>query len=152
MQFAHTVRMYVRRIMRDSRTVHGVRVLVERGDGYVLLARHWYAPGVWTLPGGGIKPNETPIEAAERELQEETGFIAKGGLEELGIYSGAREDDKVAVMIVKEVEGSMRLLPDIEVMERGFFDMHNLPENISPGNKRRIEEYVGGERGVRKVW
>ncbi|MFC7386674.1 NUDIX hydrolase [Sphaerisporangium rhizosphaerae] len=53
------------------------RVLCLDGSGRVLLLR-WRDPvaGVvfWEPPGGGIDPGETPLEAARRELTEETGL------------------------------------------------------------------------------
>jgi 8-oxo-dGTP pyrophosphatase MutT (NUDIX family) len=39
----------------------------------VLLIRHRRL-GVWLPPGGECQPGETPLEAAERELREETGL------------------------------------------------------------------------------
>lgn len=39
-------------------------------------------PGMWEFPGGGINEDEDPLEAARRELEEETG------LEEEMIRSG----------------------------------------------------------------
>lgn len=46
-------------------------------DDEILLA-HWNERGRsgWTLPGGGVEPGETPIEAAVREIWEETGYHA----------------------------------------------------------------------------
>ncbi|MBF8189591.1 NUDIX hydrolase [Nonomuraea sp. K274] len=45
-------------------------------DGKVLLAR-WVSAGgerLWTLPGGGLDHAEDPLDAAVREVEEETGY------------------------------------------------------------------------------
>ena len=43
-------------------------------DGRTAL--HWHRLGLWLPPGGHIQPNEDPIEAVLRELEEETGVAA----------------------------------------------------------------------------
>jgi 8-oxo-dGTP diphosphatase len=45
-----------------------------RQAGAVLLVKHRRL-GTWLPVGGEIEPGETPLEAARRELQEETGLI-----------------------------------------------------------------------------
>lgn len=49
-----------------------------RGD-QVLLVRRRNPPdaGLWGFPGGHVDPGETALEAAARELAEETGIIAR---------------------------------------------------------------------------
>jgi len=48
-------------------------------DGMVLLAQRAKPPlaGIWSLPGGHIEPGEKALEAALRELLEETGINAE---------------------------------------------------------------------------
>lgn len=53
---------------------------VIRRDGRLLLARvapGYPAAGIWTLPGGGLEFGETPWDAAVREVEEETGLVAR---------------------------------------------------------------------------
>jgi bifunctional NMN adenylyltransferase/nudix hydrolase len=54
--------------------------VVRSSDGYVLLIRRSKAPGrgLLALPGGFVEPNETFLEAAIRELVEETGIKISG--------------------------------------------------------------------------
>lgn len=58
-----------------------VRIVVLDGQGRLLLfhTRDLDHPDLgtwWELPGGGIDPGETYLDAAIRELREETGIVA----------------------------------------------------------------------------
>jgi 8-oxo-dGTP pyrophosphatase MutT (NUDIX family) len=53
-------------------------VVVVRREGKLLVLRR--APerlGYWSLVAGGLEPDETPREAAQRELLEETGLVTE---------------------------------------------------------------------------
>ena len=58
--------------------IPAVGVVCLRGDE-VLLIRRGTPPrqGEWSLPGGRIEPGERALEAALRELREETGVEAE---------------------------------------------------------------------------
>jgi ADP-ribose pyrophosphatase YjhB (NUDIX family) len=56
----------------------GALAVLRRGDA-VLLVRRGRAPnrGLWGFPGGHVELGETGLEAAIRELREETGIEAR---------------------------------------------------------------------------
>lgn len=52
------------------------RILVVCGDD-VLLLKPWFGINKWGIPGGGLHMGETPIDAALREVHEETGLTVE---------------------------------------------------------------------------
>lgn len=147
----HIVR-FVLSYSRSKAEIRGVRVIVLK-DRYVVLVSHWYAPWVWTLPGGTVNRNETPEDAAKREVHEETGLTIKSLAGEIGTYVGTMgKRDKIRVYYTGDYDGGLTILPSFEIMGRSWFDIDNLPEELSPANRRRIEAYRAGVRGESGKW
>ena len=58
-----------------------VGAVVHDARGRLLLIRRGHDPGrgLWSLPGGRVEPGETPEQAVEREVREETGLSVRAG-------------------------------------------------------------------------
>lgn len=58
----------------------GVGAVVFKQDKVLLVLRgRPPAEGVWAIPGGRLRLGETLKEAAEREIEEETGIVIRAG-------------------------------------------------------------------------
>ncbi len=61
--------------MNSSKTVKGAGGVVFNKDGKVLILKHKNIN--WVFPKGHIDPGETKIDAAIREVEEESGIVAE---------------------------------------------------------------------------
>jgi 8-oxo-dGTP pyrophosphatase MutT (NUDIX family) len=61
--------------MTELRIRQAVRALLVTPDQHILLVRFEFPDAtVWSLPGGGLDPGETYVDALHRELIEEVGL------------------------------------------------------------------------------
>jgi 8-oxo-dGTP pyrophosphatase MutT (NUDIX family) len=127
----------------------GVRVLLLREQS-VLLVRHTYQDA-WYLVGGGVKGGESLEQAIRREATEEVGAELED-LELLGVYSNFYEgkSDHVAVFVCKVFALTGRT--DREIEEFRFYHLNHLPDVVSPGTRRRVEEYTRGTGPFFGLW
>jgi 8-oxo-dGTP diphosphatase len=79
-------------------------VILTMADGvlHVLLVRRGEEPfkGMWAIPGGFKRPDETLDEAARRELSEETGVDVARLLTQFGAYGDPGRDPRMNVVTV----------------------------------------------------
>jgi 8-oxo-dGTP diphosphatase len=85
---------------------------VRRGDSILLIKRK-FPPmqGAWALPGGFVDRGENPIDAAVRELLEETGLHGENPKLISVMGDANRDPRKHIVSIVYEIEVSSQQQP-----------------------------------------
>jgi 8-oxo-dGTP pyrophosphatase MutT (NUDIX family) len=117
----------------------GSTVLVLDAQNRLLMMKRSDS-GNWGVPGGAMELGETTEETARRELYEETGFQVDE-LTLFGVFSGkelyyrypsGEEAYNVSIVyLAHNVHGTVKLL-DGEHYDFQYFDLMQLPENISP--------------------
>ncbi len=130
----------------------GVRVIVQRGDEF-LLVRHRGGTQPWGLPGGAIDHGEAPADAARREALEESGcLVTVTGLHGVFHYLARGLSDYVIVFTAVAEGLPVPPVADIEICDARFFHPDQFPDGIDPGSARRIAEVRRGERNLYRAW
>ncbi len=52
---------------------HDVTMFIRKDGKFIVIAKHFYPPGLYRAPSGGINPGEDFISGMKREAREETG-------------------------------------------------------------------------------
>jgi ADP-ribose pyrophosphatase YjhB (NUDIX family) len=148
-QILYPVRRFLLALFRIR--TRGVKVMVFNPAGELLLIRNSYGKQhLFVLPGGGIRPFETPEAAARREVKEEVGLIVER-LMPRGTYHSQAEGKRDTAFLFTAVASGEPRSDSAEVDEARFFALDALPDTVSVATLRRIEEY-SGERQVTPEW
>lgn len=140
----------------DAKTIVrvGVGVIVCNSRGQILLEKRSDC-GWWGLPGGRIEPGESVIQAALREVKEETGLEVEI-IQLLGVYSEPTGrivtfPDNVVhlvdiVVVARIISGELRC--SIESEQLQFFEPTTLPSEIVPPARVPLQDFRQGKTGI----
>ncbi len=130
----------------------GASVIIEDKDGRILLQLR-SDNHCWGYAGGSVELDEKVEDAAKKELFEETGLIANS-LELFGVFSGIDthyvypNGDEVSnvdiVYICNDYSGELCCQLG-EVDDLKFFEIDEIPDNISKPIERPLKEYIASK-------
>ncbi len=124
-----------------SPTVLGASALIVDRNGKVALVRHSYTLGL-SLPGGGVKRSEPPLDAMLRELREEIGVIRADPPQFFGVYTRRTGWATNVVVLYRLMNAEVEFRPNLEVREIFFVDPAVPPPRTTPGTRRRLAEFA----------
>lgn len=108
-------------------------------------------PGEWSIPGGKLEENETPIDGAVREFYEETNLKVNSPLNLCGMLKRYTRDGKnvKGLMYTFLMEVDEEMIPDLENAydgsehtECGYFSYDELPKPIGGELKRLLKGII----------
>ncbi len=121
-------------------TLQGVKCIIEN-NGKFLLVKLNYAHHKWIIPGGGMKKNESSLQAAIREIKEEVGLDVKD-LIHIGSYTSNKDykENIVEIFFANSNIIDTKIDP-IEIEKTEWFERSNFPENTGVSMPKILKIY-----------
>ncbi len=147
-QQSHMIRRLMHLYWRFSRGLTlGVRGMAIDQEDRVFLIKHSYVPG-WHLPGGGVEPGETMLDALRREMVEEGNIEIGPAPDFFSMYYNPRDSnrDHVALYVIRDFVQPSLPRANAEIVAHGFFARDQLPQDTTPATRARITEVMDGTK------
>ena len=131
-----------------------VGVMVKCKDKVLLCKRNNLGsfPGMWSIPGGKLEENETPMDGAKREFLEETDVnINDKEITFIGLIPRHTRDGKKVkgLMYVYLLEVEEPIIPDLvnaidgeEHTDSGYFTLDEIKPETSGDYFHRLAEII----------
>ncbi|MEV8398841.1 NUDIX hydrolase [Streptomyces niveus] len=119
--------------MTEIETIRYTADVVAISDNRVLLIKRRWDPfqGMWALPGGHVDPGETSLDAAARELAEETGaHVNTIDLRQIGVFDQPNRDPRgryVTVAYTATVPLNTPIAAKDDAADARWFPLNALP-------------------------
>jgi 8-oxo-dGTP diphosphatase len=105
-------------------------ILIVGNDVLLVQRKHDPFQGKWALPGGFVDEDEKTLDAAKRELQEETG-VENISLTQFGAYGDPGRDPRgrvVSVVYWSLLEKQPETSAADDAADCKWFDLNDLPD------------------------
>lgn len=129
-------RRTVIRATQTNFTVSAATVVIDF-DNRVLLLNHVLRPASgWGVPGGFLNAGEQPIDAAKREIFEETGLT----IEEPEMFHVQTVHRHVEFWFVGRARSGAARAKSREILEARWFAFSEMPPEMNSRDHRLIEQ------------
>ena len=129
------------------RHVGSAVVMAVDAKGRILLVRQYRLPAdryLWELPAGRLDPGETPLQAAKRELAEETGVRAREWKKLAAFWvSPGYVEERMTIYQARSLTEGVATPMDDERIETAWFSRKEIAAMIAGGKIQDAKTMIG---------
>lgn len=126
-----------------------LNIILRENQVLMLLRQNKFDTNLYSLPGGCLEHGETVISGAIREIKEETNLDVSA--ENIKVVSSMHRitpwdwHSTEFVLVCKKFSGTPQIMESDKCSDLHWFNLDNLPENISLYAKQAINNYINNE-------